>query len=97
MHMARKRLTQIALACAFGAGLSLSLSSAASAYVVCDSDGDDCWQTTDRVQFPGVTLSFHDDAWRDQHREDKKLRWHDTDNDHDWHHGYWSHGEWHTG
>jgi len=25
------------------------------------------------------------------------MRWHDVDNDHDWHHGYWDHGNWHTG
>ena len=94
MQLTRKRFAQIAMACAFGAGLSVAASSSASAYVACNSSGD-CWHTEDRVTFPGVTLSFHDDGWRDQHREDKHWHWHDTDNDHDWHHGYWDHGEWH--
>jgi hypothetical protein len=49
----------------------------------------DCWQTETRITFPGVTLSYHDEAWRDAHRKDKAYRWHETDNDHDWHHGYW--------
>lgn len=96
MPLNRTRLTQIALACAFGAGLSLALSNTASAYIVCDRDGDDCWHTEDRVTFPGVTLSFHNDRWRDEHREDRHIRWHDDDHDHDWHRGYWYRGEWHS-
>jgi len=96
MQLTRKRFAQIAMACAFGAGLSLAVSSPASAYVACNNSGD-CWHTEDHVTFPGVSLSFHDDAWRDQHREDKEMRWHDVDNDHDWHHGYWDHGTWHSG
>lgn len=90
MTLAKKLLTATALA----AGLGMTLASPASAYVTCNSAGD-CWHTDERIHFPGVTFTFHDDGWRDQHREDRHYRWHDPDNDHDWHHGYWERGTWH--
>ena len=68
----------------------------ASAYTACNRQGD-CWHTDSRVHFPGVTLSFHDDKWADKNRNNARYHWHETDNDHDWHHGYWSRGEWHSG
>ena len=68
----------------------------ASAYTACNSEGD-CWHTDSRVTFPGLTLSFHDDKWWDSNRSDSRYHWHDADKDHDWHHGYWAHGEWHNG
>jgi hypothetical protein len=67
----------------------------ASAYTACNREGD-CWHTDTRVHFPGATLSFHNDKWGEAHRAGR-YHWHDTDNDHDWHHGYWSRGEWHPG
>ena len=88
---------KLALASAIAIGSTLCLFSApASAYVACNKDGD-CWHTDSQVNFPGVTLSFHDDKWWDTNRTDSQYHWHDADNDHDWHHGYWSRGEWHTG
>lgn len=95
MQSNKKTLGQIALACVIGAGMSLAVSNSASAYVTCNSHGD-CWHTDEHVTFPGVTFSFHDDSWRDQHRDDKQYRWHDADNDHDWHNGYWDNGSWHS-
>ena len=74
---------------------SLVASVPASAYTACNRQCD-CWHTDTRVHFPGVTLSFHNDKWGDAHRTGR-YHWHDTDNDHDWHHGYWSRGEWHPG
>jgi len=67
------------------------VASPASALLTCNSN-DDCWQNETRLTYPGATFSYHDDAWRDAHREDKAFRWHETDNDHDWHHGYWEKG-----
>lgn len=90
MTLAKKLLTATALV----AGLGMTLVSPASAYVTCNSAGD-CWHTDERIHFPGVTFTFHDDSWRDRHREDRHYRWHDPDNDHDWHHGYWERGTWH--
>ena len=68
----------------------------AAAYTACNRDGD-CWHTLSRVHFPGVRLSFHKDNWWDANRKNARYRWHETDNDHDWHHGYWRGGEWHSG
>lgn len=68
----------------------------ASAYTACNRDGD-CWHTESRVHFPGVTLSFHKDNWWDANRSNARYHWHETDNSHDWHHGYWRGGEWHSG
>ena len=93
--MTKKHLAHIAMACAFGAGLAVAVSSPASAYVTCNRHGD-CWHTEDRVRFPGVSLSFHNDSWRDRHRDSKNMHWHDADNDHDWHQGYWDRGTWHS-
>jgi hypothetical protein len=71
------------------------VSGPASAYTACNREGD-CWHTESRVHFPGVTLAFHNDKWGEAHRTGR-YHWHETDNDHDWHHGYWSRGEWHPG
>ena len=48
------------------------------------------------MTFPDVTFSYHDDPWLEQHRADRTYVWHETDTDHDWHHGYWQRGEWHV-
>jgi len=66
----------------------------ASAYVACNRAGD-CWHTDTRVHFPHVRLAFHSDKWWDRRRTDARYHWHDPDNDHDWHHGYWEGGTWH--
>jgi hypothetical protein len=90
------RTRTLALASALAAASALSLAAApAAAYTVCNRDGD-CWHTDTRVHFPHVRLSFHNDKWWDAHRNNARYHWHDMDNDHDWHHGYWSHGEWHS-
>jgi hypothetical protein len=90
MTLTKKLLTAGALA----AGLGMTFAAPASAYVTCNRQGD-CWHVETRLHFPGVTLSFHDDSWWERHRHDRHYSWHDFDNDHDWHHGYWDHGEWH--
>jgi hypothetical protein len=84
-----------ALSSALTLGCAVLFSSVpALAYTACNGNGD-CWHTEDRVTFPGVTLTFHDDKWQDQHRTDAQYHWHEADADHDWHHGYWNNGEWH--
>jgi hypothetical protein len=90
-----KNISQTVIASAFSIGMLLAASGSASAYVTCNSNGD-CWHTDEQLKIPNVTLSFHDDAWREQHQADKQYTWHDPDSDHDWQHGYWDHGEWHT-
>ncbi len=87
----------VVLATVFAAASGLCLAAVpASAYTACNRDGD-CWHTDTRVHFPGATLSFHNDKWWDANRSNSRYHWHEADTGHDWHHGYWSHGEWHSG
>ena len=61
---------------AFG-GLAAS-SVAASAYVVCNREGD-CWHTEARVRVPGITFGYHPDDWY-FHRHwdsDRERHWRD--------------------
>jgi hypothetical protein len=95
MHTLKTVLSSAAFTAVAGAGL-LFATAPASAYTTCNSDGD-CWHTDSRVNFPGVTLTVHDDKWRDAHQSDSHYKWHEADNDHDWHKGYWANGEWHPG
>ena len=85
----------VVLASVFAAaGLCVAIAPA-SAYTTCNREGD-CWHTDTRVHIPGVTLNFHDDKWWDANRSNARYHWHDADAGHDWHHGYWSRGEWHS-
>ena len=95
MRSFKTTISTAAFAAIVAAGV-LSAATPASAYTTCNREGD-CWHTDTRVHFPGVTLSFHNNKWADSHRSDSKYRWHETDNDHDWHKGYWANGEWHPG
>jgi len=87
----RKPIARLAAAAVVGAGLLAA--SPALALITCNSDGD-CWRTEERVTFPDVTFSYHDDPWWESHKTDKTYVWHETDPDHDWHHGYWVKREW---
>ena len=93
MQSSRKRIALASFA--LGGGLLLAATGSASALITCNSNGD-CWRTETRVTFPDVTFTYHDDPWLEQHRADRTYVWHETDADHDWHHGYWQRGEWHV-
>ena len=84
-----------ALASAMAVAAAVALAAPASAYTVCNRAGD-CWHTDSRVRFKGVSLSYHADKWWDKMKSNAKYHWHETDNDHDWHKGYWLKGEWHA-
>ena len=94
MTVISQALKSTLLAAALGVGAMALTAGSASAYVACNGAGD-CWHTDTRVHFPGVTLSFHNDKWWDRNRHNSHYSWHESDNDHDWHHGYWEHGTWH--
>jgi hypothetical protein len=95
MASSERLLSGGVMACVVGAGLILAAAGPAFAYTACNGDGD-CWHTDTRVHFPGVSLTFHNDKWADTHRKNSRYHWHDTDAARDWHHGYWSNGEWHA-
>ena len=71
---------KLLLGAALGAGAIVAVSSSASAYVVCNRDGD-CWHTEVRAHYPGTGYTYHPDDWylhqtwnvryhyRDYHRE----------------------------
>jgi hypothetical protein len=90
----RKHLVTGAAAALIGLAGMTSLATGASAYTACNRDGD-CWHTDTRVHFPGVSITYHNDKWWDRNRHNSHYSWHDSDNDHDWHRGYWDHGSWH--
>jgi hypothetical protein len=96
MHLSRIPIPHALAACVLGGGLLLAATGPASALVTCNSNGD-CWHTEERVTYPSVTFTYHDDPWWDQHRAERTYVWHEADADHDWHHGYWLRGEWHAG
>lgn len=96
MQSSRKPLTRAFAACALGGSLLLAATGSASAIITCNSNGD-CWRTETRVTYPDVTFAYHDDPWWETHKTEKTYVWHETDADHDWHHGYWMKGEWHSG
>ena len=91
MHI-KKLALQTALGVLIGAGVLVALSAPASAYVVCNRDGD-CWHTESRVTVPGVTFSWHPDDWYFHQRWDR-----DDRHFREYHEGrgYWRGGVWIT-
>ena len=71
---------KLLLGAALSAGALVAVSSSASAYVVCNREGD-CWHTENRAHYPGAGYTYHPDDWyfhqtwngnqhyRDYHRE----------------------------
>ena len=90
----KKLLVSAALSAIVAAGSLVAFSAPASAYVVCDRDGDDCWHSDTRYRYPGAGFTVHPDDWY-FHRS-----W-DGGRDHwrsDYHRGrgYWRGGVWVT-
>ena len=92
---ASKSFKNVLLAAGLAAAGLVGTAGGTSAYVACNRFGD-CWHTDTRVHFPHVRLAFHSDKWWDQRKSNAHYHWHDPDNNHDWHHGYWDHGTWHN-
>lgn len=44
------------------AGVVIATTAPASAYVVCNREGD-CWHTETRYSYPGIGFSIHPDDW----------------------------------
>ena len=91
----KRLLLSLASAGSLAVGALAFLPTSASAYIVCDRDGDDCWHAEHRYRnVPGIHFEYHPDGWyfgRD---------W-DHDRDHHWHarhegRGYWRNGVWIT-
>jgi hypothetical protein len=103
MHSWRAVVSKTAYAAILGAGVLFAATGAASAYVVCNDEGD-CWHTHHRFHHSGVNFTFYNDDWYFHHRWGHDWdREHDYDYDNDrhyrWHdyhegHGYWRNGVW---
>jgi hypothetical protein len=78
------------------ASIGLFSATPSHAFIAC-SISHDCWQTDSKLKWPGATVMYHDDSWRDEHKNDESYHFHDADPQHDSHRGYWADGEWHTG
>jgi hypothetical protein len=79
-------------------GVVVGVSPAASAHVVCNSQGD-CWSTHQRYQYPSTLgIRFYNNRYRsDRYRH---RHWHDQrtwrDENHDSDRGYYNNGAWIT-
>jgi uncharacterized protein YraI len=72
------------------AGLAFA-ATGASAYVVCNADGE-CWHTHDQYAYPAsVGVVVHDDNWRWEQAHDARVhyRWHEHDGRGYWHNNTW--------
>jgi hypothetical protein len=68
-----------------GAAALFALSTGASAYTVCNDNGD-CWRSTVKYDYPDVKVVYYDDNWDWKAHHD---RWHDVSGDY----GYWDSGK----
>ena len=84
-----KALKTAALAAMLGLGAVVATTGAASAYVVCNNEGE-CWHVRDQYTYPtGFGIVVHDDNWR--WGDADHYRWHEHDG-----RGYWRNGLWVT-
>src|SRR5882757_10264008 len=88
MSVSQKLIPRVIAASLLSGGLLIAAGGPASAMITCNSNGD-CWRTETRITYPNVTFTYHDDPWWEAHKTERTYVFHDTDADHDWHHGYW--------
>ena len=90
----KKLLTGAATAALMSLGVLAFTAGSASAYVVCNSNGD-CWHTDQHYRYHnGVRVEFHPDSWyfHNNWDQDRNRHWRG-------HHegrGYWNNGLWVT-
>jgi hypothetical protein len=87
----KKITSSAALALVLGLGGLAASFSTASAYVVCNAEGD-CWHTDRRYHYdPALGVIYHPDDWYFHQHWDDHHHWRDY---HDGR-GYWRGGQWH--
>jgi hypothetical protein len=62
MTSLKTALSAAAITLLMGSGALVATTTAASARMVCNSDGD-CWHTESSYQYPGTGYSRHNDDW----------------------------------
>lgn len=60
--ISRKMVSNAAIAVLMGTGALVATTGAASARMVCNSDGD-CWHTESNYRYPGRGYTRHNDDW----------------------------------
>jgi hypothetical protein len=72
-----------------GTGALVATTGAASARMVCNSEGD-CWHTESRYTYPGTGYGYHNDDWYFHQK------WNDRNHYRDYHEGrgYYKNGVW---
>ncbi|HEY2034476.1 MAG TPA: hypothetical protein VGH02_12395 [Rhizomicrobium sp.] len=89
----KKSITRAALAGLLGLGGLALAATSASAYIVCNDDGE-CWHVHDQYTYPtGFGIVVHDDSWKWDADHDARVhwRWHEHEG-----RGYWRNGVWVT-
>jgi hypothetical protein len=80
-------LKKTALAALVAAGALAATVGSASAYIVCNDEGD-CWHVHDQYTYP-TGMVVHDDAWKWDNAATVHYRWHEHDGRGYWHNGLW--------
>jgi hypothetical protein len=81
-----KRLTIAVLAAASALAVTAT---GASAYIVCNREGD-CWHTKDKHPYKNEWgIVIHPDNWKWEEKEKAKFRWREHEG-----RGYWNKGVW---
>ena len=91
------KIRTLVLGAAVVAGAVTALAIPASAYVVCNREGD-CWHTETRYNRPGISFQYHPDDWYFHRRweGDRWDRYHYRGWRDDSARGYWRNGVWIT-
>lgn len=91
IHMRKNVFLTGVLAAMTIAGTVAATTAPASAYVVCNREGD-CWHTETRYRYPGIGFTFHPDDWYFHQTWGSDRHWREYNRGR----GYWRGGVWVT-
>jgi len=91
------KIRTLVLGALAGAGALAAMAAPASAYIVCNNEGD-CWHSETRYNRPGISFQYHPDDWYFHRRweGDRWDRYHYRPWRDDAARGYWRNGVWIT-
>ena len=90
----RNLLINVTIGALMSAGALAASTTSASAYLVCNRDGD-CWHSDVRYRYPGTGYIYHPDDWYFHQTWSDSDRWHYRTPYHR-ERGYWRGGVWVT-
>ena len=84
-----KSIKKAAFAAMLAVGGLTVAATGASAYVVCNSEGD-CWHVKDRYTYqPTFGVVVHDDDWKWDDHDAVRYHWREHEGRGYWHNGVW--------